>query len=114
MKRSYTQSEIYNLLTANPLNTLVNIGDLEDLQGKDYIFLDFLTDVSIKYDDTAMYQTLIQITTATKDFESRKTLVKYIKSLFLSSPTYTKDAEFDYYLAQFTIGVFLKEEQASI
>lgn len=114
MKRHYTQTEIYNLLKANPTNTLVNIGDLEDLQGNDYIFLDFLNDIAIPYDNNALYQTALQITIATKSFETRKTLVKYIKSIFMSAPTYTKDNEFEYYLAQFTICVFLKDETLSV
>jgi len=109
MKRSYTQKEIYDYLVANPLNTAVHIGDLADMKGQDYIFLDFLNDVSIKSDDSADYQTLIQISVCTKDFENRKTLTKYIKQQFLSAPTYSKSDEGEYYVSQFTIGVFLNE-----
>lgn len=111
MRRSYTQGEIYNYLSANPTNTKVHIGDLEDMDGKDYIFLDFLNDVAMLRDNDADYQTMIQISVATKDFEKRKTLTKYIQDEFLSAPTYTKSIESEYYVAQFTIGVFLVAEE---
>lgn len=107
MKRSYTQKEIYDYLVANPLNIDVHIGDLEDMNGKDYIFLDYMNDVAMLRDNNADYQTLIQISVLTKDFEDRKTLVNYIKEEFLSAPTYSKSDEFEYYQAQFTIGVII-------
>ena len=71
MKRNFTQKELYELLCTNPLNVDVHIGDLDDMQGKDYIFLDFINDVAIGYDDNGDYQTIIQISVATKDFEKR-------------------------------------------
>lgn len=107
MKRSFTQKEIYEYLKANPLNTNVHIGDLEDMNGEDYIFLDYLSDIAMLRDNDADYQTLIQISILTKDYEDRKTLVKYIKEKFLSAPTFSKSDEFEYYQAQFTIGVFI-------
>lgn len=107
MKRSYTQKEIYDYLVANPLNIDVHIGDLEDMNGKDYIFLDYMNDVAMLRDNNADYQTLIQISVLTNDFEDRKTLVNYIKEEFLSAPTYSKSEEFEYYQAQFTIGVII-------
>ena len=110
MKRSYTQKEIYDYLCANPLGTAVHIGDLEDLDGQDYIFLDFLNDVAMTRDNTADYQTMIQISVTTKSFEYRKKLVKYIKNEFLSAPIYSKSTEAEYYVAQFTIGVILTDE----
>lgn len=110
MKRSYTQGEIYDYLSANPTNTEVHIGDLEDMDGKDYIFLDFLNDVAMLRDNDADYQTMIQISVTTKDFEKRKTLTKYIQDEFLSAPTYSKSIESEYYVAQFTIGVILVNE----
>lgn len=105
--RTYTQKEIYDFLKANPLNVNVHIGDLEDMNGKDYIFFDVLNDIAIGSDDTADYQTVIQISVLTKDYENRKTLVKYIKSEFLSAPIYSRSDEYEYYQAQFTTGVFL-------
>lgn len=105
--RSYTQKEIYDYLKANPLNTAVHIGDLDDMNGEDYIFLDVLNDLAITHDDTACYQTIIQISVATKDYEKRKALVSYIQKEFLSAPTYSKSDESEYYVAQFTTGVLL-------
>ena len=111
MRRNFTQKEIYEYLKANPLGTQVHIGDLEDMQGQDYIFLDYLNDIAILSDDTADYQTIIQISVLTKDFEDRKILVNYIKKQFLSStPTYSRSDEYEYYQAQFTTGIFLMDE----
>lgn len=110
MKRSYTQKEIYDYLDANPVNTKVHIGDLEDMNGEDYIFLDFLNDVAMLRDNNADYQTMIQISVTTKDYEKRKTLVQYIKNEFLSAPSFSKSQESEYYVAQFTIGVILTPE----
>jgi hypothetical protein len=109
MKRSYTQKEIYDYLKANPLEVQVHVGDLEDMEGQDYIFLDYMNDISMLRDDTADYQTIIQISVLTKDYEDRKTLVKYIKNQFLSAPTYSRSVEAEYYQAQFTVGVFINE-----
>ena len=109
MRRSFTQKEIYDYLKANPLGTEVHIGDLEDMNGQDYIFLDYLNDVAMLRDNNADYQTIMQISVLTRDFEDRKTLVNYIKKKFLSAPTYSKSDEFEYYEAQFTIGVFIYE-----
>lgn len=106
MKRSYTQKEIYDFLLANPLGTKVHIGDLEDMNGEDYIFLDVMNELAMLRDNDADYQTLMQISVLTRDYEDRKTLVKYIQTKFLSAPTYSKSDEFEYYQAQFTIGVF--------
>lgn len=111
MKRSYTQKEIFDYLVANPTQTAVHIGDLEDMDGEDYIFLDFLNDVAMLRDNNADYQTMIQISVTTKDFEKRKTLTKYIKDEFLSAPSFSKSTEGEYYIAQFTIGVILSPEE---
>lgn len=108
-KRTYTQKEIYDYLSANPLQVPVHIGDLEDMEGKDYIFLDFMNEIGIKSDDDACYQTVMQISVLTKQYADRRTLAKYIKKEFLSSPTYDRSEEFEYYQAQFTTGVFLYE-----
>ena len=107
MRRSFTQKEIYEYLKNNPLGTKVHIGDLEDMNGHDYIFLDYLNDVPMLRDNEADYQSIIQISVLTKDYEDRKTLVKYIKQKFLIAPQYSKSDEFEYYQAQFTTGVFI-------
>lgn len=107
MKRSYTQKEIYTYLKDNPLHVPVHIGDLEDMEGQDYIFLDVLNDITMLRDDDADYQTIIQISVLTKDYENRKKLVNYIKQQFLAAPVYSRSDEAEYYQAQFTTGVFL-------
>lgn len=110
MKRTFTQKEIYEYLKDNPLGTEVHIGDLEDMQGKDYIFLDYMNELPILRDNNADYQTVLQISVVVKNFEDRKVLVNYIKKRFLSAPTYSKSDEFDYYVAQFTVYVLLYEQ----
>lgn len=107
MRRSFTQKEIYEYLKANPLNVAVHIGDLEDMDGKDYIFVDYLNDIAMLRDNNADYQNIIQISVLTRDYEDRKILVKYIKDKFLSAPTYSKSDEFEYYQAQFNVGLFI-------
>lgn len=110
MQRAYSQGEIYSLLKNNPLNVAVHIGDLADMQGKDYIFLDYLFDNPIGYDNNGTYLTNMQISVATRNLETCKTLIKYIKSHFYGTITYTKSSEYDYFLAQMSIRLFLKEE----
>lgn len=109
MQRSYTQKEIYEYLLANPLNTKVHIGDLEDMNGEDYIFLDYTEDVPMLRDNCADYQSIIQISVLTNKFEDRKVLVNYIKEKFLIAPEYSRSDESHYYMAQFTTGVFIHE-----
>lgn len=109
MKRSYTQKEIYQYLLANPFNVDVHIGDLEDMQGKDFIFLDYNAEQPILRDNNAYYQTHLQISVLTRNFEKRKALVKYIQKEFLSAPTYSKSDESQYYQAQFDVYVLIYE-----
>lgn len=107
MKRLFTQKEIYDYLLANPLGVEVHIGDLEDMQHKDYIFVDYMNEVPTLRDNDAYYQSILQISVLTRDFKDRKILCKYIKDKFLSAPTYSKSEEFEYYQAQFNVGVFI-------
>lgn len=109
MRRSFTQKEIYDYLKANPLGTEVHVGDLEDMDGQDYIFLDYLNEEPMLRDNEADYQMIIQISVLTKDFEDRKVLVNYIKQKFLIAPEYSRSDESEYYQAQFTTGVFIHE-----
>lgn len=109
MRRSFTQKEIYDFLKANPLGTQVHVGDLEDMDGQDYIFLDYMNEEPMLRDNEADYQMIIQISVLTKDFEDRKTLVNYIKQKFLIAPEYSRSDESEYYQAQFTTGVFVHE-----
>lgn len=105
--RTYTQKEIYEILSDNPLGLEVKMGAVEDLEGQDYIILDYLNDLPVLHDDTACYQKQMQITTLTKDYEDRKTLIDYIQSNFLTPANYMMSDQSDYYIAQFTIGVFI-------
>lgn len=105
--RTYTQKEIYDYLSANPLGIEVRMGAVPDMEGNDYIILDYLNDISILHDNTACYQKLMQITCLTKDYEDRKSLITYIQNKFLTNATYTMSSQSDYYIAQFTIGVFI-------
>lgn len=106
----YTQKQIYDYLSANPLGVDVSVGDVKNLNGGDYIFLDYTNDNLIGYDDKGTYQSYIQITTATRDFEDRKTLVKYIKNLLNVTVTYEKAMDFEYFVARCTCGVLINED----
>ena len=107
----YTQKEFYEYLKNNPLKVEVHIGDLEDMNGKDYIFFDYLSDELIGSDDRGCYQSFIQITVATRSFEDRKILVNYIKDYINVSVSYEKSEEFEYYLARCNLGVLMYGEQ---
>lgn len=107
MRRTYSQKEIYDYLKANPLNVPVHFGTLEDMQGSDYIIVDYLNDVAMLRDNTADYQNRMVINCITKSYEDRKSLVEYIQAKFLTAPTYSKSAETEYYVAQCEIGVFV-------
>lgn len=109
--RTYTQAEIYSYLLANPLGTPVHIGDLEDMNGGDYIFLDYLNEIAMTRDDDADYQTVVQISVCTRDFEKRKTLAKYIQDKFLTAASYSRSEESEYYVAQFNVGVFIYADE---
>lgn len=108
-QRYYSQKEIYDYLKDNPLEIEVHIGDLEDLNGRDYIFLDFLNEIGMLSDNNACYQTVIQISVLTKNYKDRRILANYIKQEFLSAPTFSFSDEHEYYMAQFTTGVFIRE-----
>ena len=83
---------------------------LDNENGEDYIFLDYYSDIPKLRDNDADYQTMIEISVLTKDFEDRKILVEYIKQKFLSTPTYSRSDEYEYYQAQFQTGVFIVNE----
>ena len=104
----FTQKEIYDYLLANPLGVDVHIGDLEDLQGRDYIFFDYTSDQLIGSDDSGCYLSLVQFAVATKDFDSRRVLVRFIKDKFNVSVTYDRSDEFEYYVAYCTCGILIE------
>lgn len=105
----YSQKDIYDYLVANPLGVDVSVGDVEDLNGKDYIFLDFQYDELIGSDNRGVYRTSVQITVATKDFDDRKVLADYVKNLFNVEVTYEKAFDFEYFLARCRSGVLMYE-----
>lgn len=107
----WTQTKIYEYLVNNPLKVDVHIGDLEDMNGKDYIFLDYLNDYLIGSDDKGCYKTSIQFTVATRDFDKRKILTKYIQDQFNVQTTYEKDMEFEYYLSRNTTELVLWQNE---
>lgn len=97
---SYTQKGIFEYLQNNPLGVPVHIGDLEDMNGSDYIFLDYLTDRLIGWDDKGTYKTELQITVATKDFDNRKILTDYVRDYINVSTMFDKSLEFEYYISR--------------
>lgn len=104
---AYSQKAIYEYLKANPLGVDVQIGDLESLNGKDYIFVDYTYDYVIPYDNTGMYKTVVQITVATRDYEDRRTLTEYIKKYMNCEVNYDKSSEYDYWMARCTATILL-------
>jgi hypothetical protein len=111
----YTQKEIYDYLSNNPLGVTVEIGDVGNLNSADYIFLDYTSDEIIGSDNDGTYQTFIQVTVATRDFDDRTTLVKYVKDYFkVMSIDYEKSFEFEYYMARMNKAILLKDEPVSV
>lgn len=96
----YSQEGIYHTLLANPLGFEVCIGDLEDMNGQDYIFFDMSSESLIKSDDRGTYRTFVQFTVAARDFDRMKITTNYIKSIYNVSVNYEKSSEFEYYLAR--------------
>ena len=115
VKMIYTQKEIYDYLSNNPLGVTVEVGDVGNLNSADYIFLDYLNDEIIGSDNEGAYQTFIQVTVATREFDDRTTLVKYVKDYFkVMSIDYEKSFEFEYFLARMNKGILLKDEPVSV
>ncbi len=100
MKKSFTQKEIWDYLNDNPLGVKVHVGDLDDMNNQDYIFFDYLTDTPISADDGYTDSKIeVQFSVLTKDFEDRKTLVKYIKDMFVCNVSLDHSDEHEYYAA---------------
>lgn len=108
MNRVISQKELGNYLANNPLHVAVHVGDLDNMNGKDYIFLDYLYDRLIPFDDNGCYKTSIQISVYVKDFASRKVLVDYIKQLSPFNIDYDSSNEGNYFIANMTAEFFLK------
>lgn len=106
----YTQKGIYEYCLANPLHVNVCVGDLEDLNGEDYIFIDFLSEDLIGYDNRGTYETELQITIATKDFDHRRILTRYIQEYMNVSTYYETSYAFEYYLSRNTATIILCDD----
>lgn len=102
-----TQKDIYDFLRLNPLGVSVQVGSKEDLNGDDYLFLNFISDQIIGSDDKGPYKTSALITVATKGFEDRATLVEFIKEKFNVYVVYETSDEFEYYTADCSFEVIL-------
>ena len=94
-----TQKELFDYLKLNPLNVKVWVGDLDDLEGEDYIFVDLITDNLIASDDKGIYKSTIQITIATQSYDDRNTLTDYVKDYLNVSARYDRQDEYQYFLA---------------
>lgn len=110
MNRVWTQTEIYNYLLGNPIRAKVHTGSLEDMNNEDYIFFDILSERVLGYDNKGSYIATIQFTVATKDFDNRKLLVKYIKDEFVCDIDYEKVEEAEYYAARCVTSLFMLSE----
>lgn len=108
MNRAYSQKELFDYLKANPLNAKVHVGDIENMNGNDYIFLDYLSESVDGYDNNGCYLTSIQISVYVKDFVKRKTLVEYIKHLSVFDVQYESSNEGNYFVANMFTEIFLK------
>lgn len=103
----YTQKEIYDYLCLNPLKAHVAVGDVKAMNGGDYILLDYQSESIIPSDNKGVYETYLQITVATKNFENRKLLTDYIKNLLTVSVAYEKSIEFEYFVARCSCGILM-------
>lgn len=105
-----TQKSIKQYLDANPLGTSVAIGSIDDMNGDDYIILNYLYERLIGSDNSGVYSTTLQFTIATKDFDNRKVLVDYIKQRFNVSVDYEMSNEYQYYVATCETTVLLAKD----
>lgn len=108
MNRVYSQKELFDYLKANPLNAKVHVGDLDNMNGKDYIFLDYLNENVDGFDNGGIYKTSIQISVYVKNFIDRKVLVDYVKNLSVFTVDYDDSDEGTYFVANMVTDIFLK------
>ena len=95
-----SQKQIYDYLCANPLGVNVNIGELEDLNGADYIFLDYEREELIGSDNKGVYKTYFEIVVACKNFDDCRALTRYVQDKFNVEVRYNQASDFEYYLSQ--------------
>lgn len=110
-KRVWTQKEIFDYLLSNPLHVKVHTGSMESLNNEDYIFFDILSERVLGSDNNGIYLSTIQFTVATKDFDNRKTLVKYIKNQYVCTIDYDFVDEEEYYAAICNTTLFMREDE---
>lgn len=108
-RRMIKQQEMFELLQNNPLNIAVDIGDLEEMDGSDYICFDKLEDTYIGYDDTGIHQTTIRFTVRCKSYDDRDTTIDFLKENFKGDVSYEHDTEQEYFIGRLTTGVFIIE-----
>lgn len=106
-----SQKVLFEYLRNNPLHVAVHVGELDDMNGKDYIFVDILSDELIGYDNAGTYKTSLQITVATKDFDDRYTLTKYVQKLLNVRTDYAKSYDYEYWVSRSKCEVVLCESQ---
>lgn len=108
MKKMFTQKEIWDFLNENPFSIQVHVGDLEDLNGQDYIFFDYLTDNPISADNEYSSEVNeVQFTVCVKDYQTRRNVVQYIKQMFQCTVSYEHAEEHEYYLARMRTGIII-------
>ena len=107
MNRTYTQKQLGDYLADNPLRVPFHVGDLENMNGKDYIFLDYLSEENIPYDNEGCYITNVQVSIYCKNFVNRKVLVDYVKGLSQFDILYQGSQEGNYFVAIMTTQLFI-------
>ena len=108
MNRTYSQKQLGDFLAANPLGVAVHVGDLDNMNGRDYIFLDYLNEQIIPFDNSGCYKAELQISVYTKSFINRKILVDYIKGLSQFDIQFEGSEEGNYFVANMITQLFIK------
>lgn len=108
MNKTFSQKEICDYLKENPLHCPVHVGDLDNMNGDDYIFLDYLSERHIGFNNKGTYATNIQIAIYTKDFINRKLLMNYVKKFTQFSIEYMGSEDGNYLVAILTAEVFIR------
>lgn len=107
MRKKFTQAEIKEYLEANPYGFNFHVGDLADLENKDYIFFDYLEERPISADNTSQYVTSVEISIVSKDYDNTRLVAKYVQGLFNIAFSYSNYEEHEYYLAQGDTEIFI-------
>lgn len=98
--------EIKEMIEENPLNVPVEIAEvLEDKNT--YIFVDYLNDDSLDFDDSKLFFNNIQIQVYSTEYSNFIELTNFIKHKFNAIMTKNKDQ--DYWVGTFTIQARIEE-----